>query len=126
MVDWEMKNWGAHSDLTAGKTLELAQAVYGLSGKVITNYSVDSIKQSIANGVPVIIPTDGRLLHNPNFRGSGPPYHMIVIKGYDDKGFITNDPGTRNGESYYYPYQTVLDAVKNPEGGAKELLIITN
>lgn len=126
MVDWQMKNWGSHDDLDAEKTLTLARSIYELEGKVIADYSVDSIKRSIANGVPVIVPTDGRLLNNPNFKNGGPPYHMLVIKGYDSAGFITNDPGTRKGEGYYYLYQTVLGAVKNPDGGPKEVLIITN
>lgn len=126
MVDWQMKNWGSHDDLNAEKTLSLAKSIYGLKGEVIPDYSVDSIKRSIANGVPVIVPTDGRLLNNPNFKNGGPPYHMLVIKGYDSAGFITNDPGTRKGEGYYYLYQTVLGAVKNPDGGPKEVLIITS
>lgn len=125
MVEWQMTNWGGHRDLNAEKTLLLAKSVYGFSGKVITDYSIDSIKQSIVSDIPVIVPTDGRLLGNPNFRGSGPPYHMLVIKGYDQNGFITNDPGTRNGESYYYSFDTVLNSVKNPDGGAKELLILS-
>ncbi|MFA7244131.1 MAG: C39 family peptidase [Patescibacteria group bacterium] len=125
MVDWQMKNWGGHYDLTAEKTLILAQNVYGLSGEVLSDYSVDSIKRLIASGVPVIVPTDGRLLGNPNFTNGGPEYHMLVIKGYDSAGFITNDPGTRKGEGYYYLYQTVLESVKNPDGGQKELLIVT-
>ncbi len=124
MVDWQMKNWGSHDDLDAGKTLLLAKNVYGLSGEVISNYSVDSIKRSVASGVPVIVPTDGRLLGNPNFTNGGPDYHMLVIKGYDSAGFITNDPGTRKGEGYYYLYKTVLEAVKDPDGGQKEILVL--
>lgn len=124
MVDFQMKNWGGHNDLTADKTLALANSVYGLTGEVITNYSVESIKEYIAKDIPVIVPTDGRLLDNPNFRGDGPPYHMLVVKGYDGENFITNDPGTRKGEGYVYPYQTLLGSIKNPAGGAKELLVL--
>ena len=125
MVDFQLKNWGGHHDIDAEKTLDLAGKTYGLKGEVITEYSVESIKKLIASGIPVILPTDGILLNNPNFRGDGPPYHMLVIKGYDGKNFITNDPGTRLGEGYKYPYQTIIDSVKNPDGGAKELLILT-
>ena len=34
----------------------------------------------------------------------GPVRHMLLIKGYDgERGvFITNDPGTRHGESFEY------------------------
>lgn len=124
MVDWQMKNWGGHSDLPSEKTLELAQNFYGINGQVIYNYDVDLIKQKIADGIPVLIPADGRKLNNPNFKNGGPAYHMLVTKGYDSKNFITNDPGTRKGEGYVYPYETVLNSVKDPTGGQKSILVL--
>lgn len=124
MVDWQVQNWGGHHDLPSEKTLELAQKFYAVNGRVIYDYNVDSIKQSIVDGVPVLIPADGKKLNNPNFKNGGPAYHMLVIKGYDSKNFITNDPGTRKGEGYVYPYDTILNAVKNPSGGAKSILVL--
>jgi hypothetical protein len=35
---------------------------------------------------------------------------MLVIKGWDSKGFITNDPGTRKGRNYPYTYETLYSA----------------
>ena len=37
---------------------------------------------------------------------------MVVVRGYDDvaKEFIVNDPGTRFGEGYRYPYATLWAA----------------
>jgi hypothetical protein len=124
MVDWQMKNWGGHSDLPSEKTLELAQNFYGINGQVIYNYDVDLIKQKIADGIPVLIPADGRKLNNPNFKNGGPEYHMLVIKGYDSKNFITNDPGTRKGEGYVYPYDIILNSIKNPSGGEKSVFVL--
>ena len=124
MIDWQNQNWGGHFDLTSEKTLDLAQQFYGLKGQVVSDYDVDFIKQKIANGVPVLIPANGKKLNNPNFKNGGPEYHMLVIKGYDSKNFITNDPGTRKGEGYVYPYDVILNSIKNPSGGAKSILVL--
>ena len=97
-----------------------------MSGDIIRNYSIYDLKSYISSGLPVVTPTDGQLLGNPNFRGDGPEYHMLVITGYDDqKGiFITNDPGTKNGEKYTYKYQTLLDAISGPEKNQEKAVIV--
>jgi hypothetical protein len=69
-------------------------------------------------GVPVIIPASGKELQNPNFRNGGPPYHMLVMKGYlADGRWIVNDPGTRKGADYLYGKQLLLNAVHDWNGG---------
>lgn len=125
-VAWQMANWGKHSDLDADQTLKLAEDYFHLSGKVVGNYSLGDIKKYISLGVPALAPTEGQMLGNPNFRGAGPEYHMIVLIGYDDlQGiFITNDPGTRKGEKYIYKYQTVLDAISGPKKSMEKAVII--
>ena len=128
-VAWEIANWGGHNDLNADKTLSLAKDYFHLSGKVVRNYSLSDIKKYISIGSPVLAPSAGRKLGNPNFRGSGPEYHMLVIIGYDDSQgiFITNDPGTRKGEKYSYKYQTVLDAISGPKSDmVKELIVLSS
>lgn len=44
---------------------------------------------------------------------------MLLIRGYDTttNEFITNDPGTRKGEGYTYPMQTLVDAMHNYDTG---------
>ncbi|MBU1911108.1 hypothetical protein KKG16_01695, partial [Patescibacteria group bacterium] len=74
------------------------------------------IKEELIKGNPIIIPAAGRDLDNPYFSGEGPWYHMLVIKGYDKKRFITNDPGTRRGEGYKYEYSVLLNAVHDWTG----------
>lgn len=127
-VAWQVANWGGHNDLNADKTLNLAQDYFHLSGKVVRNYSLNDIKKYISSGLPVLAPSAGRKLGNPNFRGAGPEYHMLVIIGYDDSQgiFITHDPGTRKGEKYIYKYQIVLDAISGPgEDMVKEFVVLT-
>ena len=125
-VAWQIGSWGGHDDLSADTTLKLAYDYFGYSGKVVRNYSLEDLKKIIHSGKPIIAPTAGRRLGNPNFRGAGPEYHMIVIIGWDDeKGiFITNDPGTRKGKSYIYKYQTVLSAVSGPKENMEKAVVV--
>lgn len=124
LVEWQNQNWGGNRNLDSQTTLLMAKSFYGLNGEVIYDYDANKIKQFIVSGVPVIIPADGRALENPNFKNGGPEYHMLVIKGYNSSQFITNDPGTRLGEGYLYPYDIVLNSVKNPSGRSKSVIVL--
>jgi hypothetical protein len=35
---------------------------------------------------------------------------MLLIKGYSKEGYVTNDPGTRNGRGYTYDFDTLFNA----------------
>lgn len=131
MVTWEEKNFGGHFDLTVKQTLELAKKFYGLDGKIIKNGSNDILKNEIAKGNAVIVPTAGRLLGNPNFRSPGPVYHMVVAIGYDAKNIIVQDVGTRNGNHYIYNQEIFANAwhdwVGEPEKieqGGRNMLVL--
>lgn len=125
-VAWQIENWGSHHDLNAASTLKLAEEYFSPKGELIKNIQVDQIRSQIAAGNPLIIPTAGRKLGNPNFRGAGPEYHMLVAKGYnDDQGiFITNDPGTRLGESYTYKYNVLMNAISGPNENMEKTVLV--
>src|SRR4030042_5372490 len=61
-----------------------------IESKIIDNPTIEQIETEIAAGNPVIVPLAGRDIGNPNYRQPGPIYHMLVVKGYDEKFFITN------------------------------------
>lgn len=131
LVKWETDN-GYAIDVDVEELKTIAKEVYGLNGTVITDVSVERIKKELAAGHPIIIPAAGRLLGNPNFTGLGPPYHMLVIIGYDSKNFITNDVGTRKGAGYVYSYDTIINAIHDWNGsvdtiesGRKAVLVLT-
>ena len=121
LVAWENKNFGTYIDTSARQTAQMAQAIYGLHTSIVDNPTVDQIKKQIDNGNIVIMGMAGRMLHNPNYTGAGPLYHMLLIKGYDATGFITNDDGTRNGNSYHYSYTTLMAAAHDWSGDAASL-----
>jgi len=125
-VKWQVDNWGDHRDIDAEDTLKLANEHFDLPGNILRDYDLDLLKKYISSGTPIIVPTAGRLLGNPNYTGAGPEYHMLVIVGYNNESgvFITNDPGTRKGESYIYSYQTLLDAISGPHVNKEKAVIV--
>ncbi|MEK9156125.1 MAG: C39 family peptidase [Patescibacteria group bacterium] len=123
----ESRGYGA--DVTIAELAKIGADYYGLkSGRVGRDISVDNIKREIAAGRPVIVPAAGKILPNPNFRNGGPYYHMLVITGYDQDGFVTNDPGTKNGEGFRYTYDALYNAIHDYNAqdmllGAKNYLV---
>jgi len=98
--------------ITLSQLNEIARNLYGLTnGRVEKNISIDNIKKELSTGKPVIVGAAGKILPNPNFRNGGPNYHMLVIIGYDEKGFITNDPGTRKGKDFRYSFENLMDSI---------------
>jgi hypothetical protein len=78
---------------------------------VIYDMTINDLKAVLAEGYPVIVPAAGRELGNKYFQTPGPLYHMLVLVGYDGNEFITNDPGTKNGEGYRYNQEVLYNAI---------------
>jgi len=130
MVNWETQRvYGPSITMTQLNTV--VKQEYGLTtGKVIKNITINDIKQQIAAGNPVILGMAGKLLDNPNFKDGGPNYHALVVIGYDATGFITNDPGTKNGQNFHYDYTAFYSAIHdwNPTNildGGKDMLVFS-
>ena len=131
LVEYENKTRGDYKDTTAKETADILKGYFGYKDvRVLPFKTSDDIKGIVGRGYPVIIPFSGKELKNPNFRNGGPLYHMLVIKGYTEDGlFITGDPGTRKGEDYTYPYQRIIEAAHdwnggNVEDGAKVMIVV--
>ncbi len=117
MVEWEeAKGWGMSIEIE--KVKELTEYYSSnLKVKIIENPSVDDIKKIIASGDIVLTVADGKVLPNQYFRNGGPEYHALIIRGYTDKTFITNDPGTQFGNNFEYKYADLLNAIYDWNGG---------
>lgn len=131
LVQWETDH-GYKYDVDMNELKTIAADFYKLKGKIVTDVSVESMKKELAAGHPIIIPAAGQTLGNPYFSGDGPPYHVLVVIGYDSKNFITNDVGTRRGKDYKYDYQTLINAIHDWNGstdtiesGRKVMLVVT-
>ena len=124
LVSYEQYYFGYDRDSAIRETAKLLTHTYGYQ-RVRAAYGIAmaDIKAELALGNLVLLPTAGTLLKNPYFLNP-PPYHMVVVTGYDDvtQEFIVNDPGTRNGENYRYPYETLWNAVHDWTGDAATIL----
>jgi len=111
-VTWQEENWNGHFDLNVQKVTELANQYFGIKRIYYTSLnSINNVKKELSEGNLVIVPTAGRLLGNPHYRNPGPAYHMLVVIGYNKKEIITNDPGTRKGESFSYSNDIFFNAI---------------
>ncbi|MBU1146622.1 C39 family peptidase [Patescibacteria group bacterium] len=119
VVKWEEDN-GYPLDLTAAQTVEVLQKYFGLKAYLDKMVSEPEIKKNLVAGNLIIVPLAGRDIGNPFYHQPGPLYHMLLIRGFDEDEFITNDPGTKRGEAYRYLYGDLLWAVHDWVGGDRE------
>lgn len=130
ITNLEDQLFGVNTDNTAVQMGEIAKKLYGHTRvEIVRDPTAQGIKAILAAGHPVIVPVAGRELHNPFFTAPGPVYHMLVIRGYTSSGFITNDPGTRRGEGYEYPFDVLLNAIhdwdaSNIGQGPKNVMVV--
>lgn len=130
LIAWEEAH-GYSQDVTVQELGKIAGEYFGHDSRVIENPTADELKRLLAAGDPVIVPAAGRDLRNPYFSGAGPWYHMLVLTGYNEFFFVTNDVGTRRGEGYVYRFATLLNAIHDWTGikeeirtGARRVLVI--
>ncbi|HEU0051015.1 MAG TPA: hypothetical protein VFQ60_03085, partial [Patescibacteria group bacterium] len=119
VIAFEKSLLGKYEDTTAAETAQFIKGFFGYKTVVIKAITdMTDLKKAIANGYPVMVPSAGKLLDNPNFRNGGPLYHMLVVKGWTKDGhWITNDPGTRNGSNFLYTNDNLSHAMHDWNGG---------
>ena len=132
LVAWQEATFGYYKDTTVKETLRILHERFAYTDAyIIENPTIKEITEAVSFGYPVIVPAAGKLLDNPYFSGDGPLYHMLVIRGYTDDEFITNDPGTRRGEQFRYKKQHIIDVMHDWNGGdvingKKAVIIVKN
>ncbi len=132
IVAWERNNVSDWKDTTVEETIRIAKEHLGMRKvTLLDGGTTEDFKKELAKGNIIVLPAAGRLLKNPNFQQPGPPYHMIVLRGYNKDGFISNDPGTRNGEGYVYSEATINNAwhdwtgnLSTIETGLKKAIVV--
>lgn len=120
LTDWQNQNYGYHLSINTNEVVKMIREVYGLKTEVVP-ISEQTIKRALADNKLIIYPANGQMLENPFFKQPGPIYHMLVITGYNEKGFITNDPGTKRGQDYHYSYDILRSANGNWDHSAHEV-----
>lgn len=117
IVTYEEEIYGSNKDTSIQDTFErIVKGYFDFeNASLVAVNSAQDLKDILQENVVVIMPANGKALNNPNFSGDGPDKHMLILKRYDaDKDqFISNDPGTRNGENYPYSSKTIMNALQN-------------
>ena len=132
LTQWEQERFGYYLDTTVKETAEMIRSVYNLKTSIVSNYTEKDIKDALNANKLVILPVNGRKIGNPYYKQPGPIYHMLVVRGYTATQLITNDPGTKNGESYKYSFTTLKNApadwdhATNTIDESKSLMIVVS
>lgn len=125
---------GLPADIDMNQLVVVAEELYGYDATVYegSDVTIERIEQELANGNPVILPLAGQDIGNPYFSGDGPPYHVLVVLGYDSRNFITHDVGTRHGANYSYKKEVLMSAIHDWTGdkdmirsGPRRMLVVT-
>jgi len=114
---WELARFGYNLSVDTEEVAIMAREYYQLDVEISDEVTVERIKRELVAGNLIILPLLGREINNPNFTAPGPLYHMLVVRGYARDQFITNDPGTRLGKGYKYPYDVLINATRDWNGG---------
>lgn len=124
MIGFEnQKGWGI--DINLFQMSLIASDYLTYQTKIIDNPTIEDIKKYVSQNIPVIVPSNGKILFKENhfFSNGGPLYHNVVVLGYDEnkRQFIVHDVGTQHGAYFHYSYGLLMDSIHDfPDSGRLE------
>lgn len=118
---WEQANFGHSANTGSSQTAEMIRANYRLQTTEIKNYTESALKKALAENQVILLMIDASKLGNPTYQNSGRIYHVVVVRGYNQQGFILNDPGTEKGENIVYPFNILDQAAADWNQATKTL-----
>jgi len=111
LVEYEKNNLPSYTDNSLAEVKNLAENYFNLKTEIVKNVDIEKIEQSLRAGRVIIAPFAGRMLGNKFYSNKGPLYHFLIIRGFDEKYFYTNDVGTRHGENFAYEKDKLIAAM---------------
>jgi hypothetical protein len=129
--NWERENFGYDANTGIEETARMIGAVFSLQTELINDYSADDLKRALYNHHPVLLPLNAHILNTEKYPTESRLYHMVVVRGYNEQGFIIHDPGTVSGSDNIYTFnqlkQAAVDwnsAERKFESGKKSALVV--
>lgn len=119
MRSWQLAHWGKEWDLNMTEVGKLANQYFGYKYEVTEDITSENIKKAIAEGHPVLVPIMTHGLANPHY-GPKTTYHILLIKGYDASGVVTNDAGVKEGRDYHYSWNVLWQAIDQQSAKMKQ------
>ena len=127
LVAWQISNYGGEKDLGLSEIGKLGSDYYGYKYQVTEDITAENIKLTLSEGKPVIVSVITHALRNPYY-GPNPTYHILVIKGYNQQGVITNDAGVKEGKDFFYTWDILwqaIDAQTAQMNQGRDMLVVT-
>lgn len=109
--DWEEENLETYKDTNLDQTLQILRSFYRLSAEISYEVTLETMMERLDAGQILIIPVKN--LENPYYGEPGPVHHTILVYGYEESGFLVNDPGTVRGEAAIYDMQKILESIQD-------------
>ncbi len=106
---WQVSHYGSEPDLGMDALGKFARDYYSYNYQTLEANEIN-IKTAITESKPVIVPVMTHSLQN-NMYGRYTVYHVLLIKGYDATGVITNDAGVGNGQNHHYDWNILWGAI---------------
>lgn len=121
LISWEQSNFGYNVDTGSGEIGEMIEANFRLTTKEIVNFTKADLKKELLADHVLILPVNLKLLGNSKYQGAGADYHVIVIRGYTEDGFVVNDLGTTSGKNNTYAFATLQNAAADWDSTKRKL-----
>lgn len=121
---WQKDRNRYQPDLSIADTAALLHAFDSLSPEVHVQplQNENAVRAELAAGHLVALPIDGRLLPFPFYVPPGPPYHVLVVRGYDADGtFLVHEPGAvTKGEDFRVAGDVLFNSIRDYPTGYHE------
>ena len=113
MVSYQQQYYGGEFDIYADGMGQLASDYYGYNNYHVFEGTIAKIKNELLKNNPVIVPTTAAYLKTEKSDYPEMGYHVVVVVGYNERGFVTHDPGTYTGAYFTYTYSSLQNAMRD-------------
>jgi hypothetical protein len=113
LIAWEQANLKHSANTGAEETGQMIQKALDLKTNLLKDFTENDFKKTLQNQQVILLPLNAQLLAPANYSNFHPTYHMVVVRGYDEKGFFINDPGTGSGKNNHYTFNELKSAASD-------------
>lgn len=118
MIDWQYER-GWFKSISIQQVSQLYEHFFpkGKQPRIVENPTAKQIKEFVQSGKPVLVVAFGKALPNKWYSNGGPEYHALIIRGFTDDSFITNDPGVNRGKNFAFPIGALMNSIHDWNDG---------
>lgn len=114
MIELEKKLLWKYISTNIEETATILKEYYHYDNfEVLHNPTLPQLQAELALWHPILVPLDGKKIGNSFYQNGWPKYHMLVIVGYKNGHFITNDVGTIRWEKFEYPFDAIMNSLQD-------------